>query len=39
VTRWILQAHPITVNARWEALRAGLRGAGLPVEEIVELSC
>jgi DNA-binding SARP family transcriptional activator/TolB-like protein len=39
VTRWVLQAHPITVNARWEALRAGLWGAGLPIEDIVKLSC
>jgi DNA-binding SARP family transcriptional activator/TolB-like protein len=38
VTRWVLQAHPITVSVRWEALRDGLRGAGLPVEGIVLLS-
>jgi len=38
VTRWVLQAHPISVRARWEALRDGLRGAGLPVEGIVGLS-
>ena len=38
VVRWALQAHPISVNARWEALRDGLRGAGLPVEGIVQLS-
>jgi DNA-binding SARP family transcriptional activator/TolB-like protein len=38
VTRWVLQAHPVTVNERWEALRAGMRGAGLPVEGIVPLS-
>ena len=34
VVRWTLQAHPISVSARWEALRDGLRGAGLPVEGI-----
>jgi len=38
VTRWVLQAHPISVSARWEALRDGLRGAGLPVEGIVQIS-
>jgi DNA-binding SARP family transcriptional activator/TolB-like protein len=38
VTRWALQAHPISVRERWEALRDGLRGAGLPVEGIVQLS-
>jgi DNA-binding SARP family transcriptional activator len=38
VVRWALQAHPISVRARWEALRDGLRGAGLPVEGIVQLS-
>jgi DNA-binding SARP family transcriptional activator/TolB-like protein len=38
VVRWALQAHPIKVRARWEALRDGLRGAGLPVEGIVQLS-
>ena len=38
VTRWVLQAHPISVTARWEALRHGLRGAGLPVDGIVQLS-
>jgi DNA-binding SARP family transcriptional activator/TolB-like protein len=37
VARWVLQAYPIRVNARWEALRDGLRGAGLPVEGIVQL--
>jgi TolB-like protein/tetratricopeptide (TPR) repeat protein len=36
VVRWVMQAHPISVNARWEALRQGLRGAGLPVEGIVQ---
>jgi hypothetical protein len=38
VVRWVVQAHPISVSARWEALRDGLRGAGLPVEGIVQLS-
>jgi tetratricopeptide (TPR) repeat protein len=38
VTRWTLQAHPISVRSRWEALRDSLRGAGLPVEGIVQLS-
>src|SRR4030088_19837 len=38
VVRWVLQAHPISVSARLEALRDGLRGAGLPVEGIVQLS-
>src|SRR5258708_16555683 len=37
-TRWLLQAHPISVRSRWEALRQGLRGAGLPVEGIAQLS-
>jgi transcriptional regulator with XRE-family HTH domain len=36
VTRWALQAHPIGVSARWEVLRDGLRGAGLPVEGITQ---
>jgi tetratricopeptide (TPR) repeat protein len=34
ITRWALQVHPISVRARWEALRQGFRGAGLPVEGI-----
>jgi transcriptional regulator with XRE-family HTH domain len=38
VVRWVLQAHPIGVRARWEGLRHGLRGAGLPVEGITQLS-
>jgi tetratricopeptide (TPR) repeat protein len=38
VARWVLQAHPISVTSRWEALRHGLRGAGLPVDGIVQLS-
>jgi DNA-binding SARP family transcriptional activator len=38
VVRWALQAHPISVSARWEVLRDALRGAGLPVEGITQLS-
>ncbi|SDS69563.1 BTAD domain-containing putative transcriptional regulator [Bradyrhizobium canariense] len=38
VVRWTLEAHPISVGARWEVLRDGLGGAGLPVEGIVQLS-
>jgi DNA-binding SARP family transcriptional activator/TolB-like protein/tetratricopeptide (TPR) repeat protein len=38
LVRWALQAHPISVSARWEALRDALRGAGLPVEGIAQLS-
>lgn len=38
VTCWALQAHPISIRSRWEALRDGLRGAGLPVEGIAQLS-
>ena len=38
VVRWVLQAHPISVGARWEVLRDGLRGAGLPVEGIALVS-
>jgi DNA-binding SARP family transcriptional activator/TolB-like protein len=38
VARWVLQGHPISVRARWEVLRDGLRGAGLPVEDIDRLS-
>ena len=38
VARWALQAHPISIRSRWEALRDGLRGAGLPVEGVVQLS-
>jgi DNA-binding SARP family transcriptional activator/TolB-like protein len=37
ITRWALQVHPISVKARWEALRQGFRGAGLPVEGIIQL--
>jgi hypothetical protein len=35
VLRWVMQAHPISVSERREALRRGLRGAGLPVEDVV----
>jgi DNA-binding SARP family transcriptional activator/TolB-like protein len=38
VARWVLQGHPISVKARWDTLRDGLRGAGLPVEGIDRLS-
>jgi transcriptional regulator with XRE-family HTH domain len=38
VLRWVLQSHPIGVRERWEILRHGLRGAGLPVEGIAQLS-
>jgi transcriptional regulator with XRE-family HTH domain len=38
VARWVLQSHPIGVRERWEILRDGLRGAGLPVEGITQLS-
>jgi DNA-binding SARP family transcriptional activator/TolB-like protein len=38
IMRWLLQAHPINTRSRWETLRHGLRGAGLPVEGIVQLS-
>jgi transcriptional regulator with XRE-family HTH domain len=38
VVRWVLQSHPIGVRERWEILRHGLRGAGLPVEGINQLS-
>jgi len=34
VVRWVLQVHPISVRSRWEVLRDGLRGAGLPVEGV-----
>jgi DNA-binding SARP family transcriptional activator/TolB-like protein len=37
VTRWLLQAHPININSRWETLRSALGGAGLPVERITRL--
>jgi transcriptional regulator with XRE-family HTH domain len=38
IVRWVLQSHPISVRERWEILRHGLRGAGLPVEGITQLS-
>ncbi|MCP4618011.1 MAG: trifolitoxin synthesis, TfuA [Bradyrhizobium sp.] len=38
ITRWLLQGVPIVVTSRWEALRDGLRGAGLPVEGIKPFS-
>jgi tetratricopeptide (TPR) repeat protein len=38
VTCWALQAHPISIRSRWETLRDGLRGAGLPVEGVTQLS-
>ena len=34
VARWTLQAHPISIHARWEALRDALRGAGIPADGI-----
>jgi DNA-binding SARP family transcriptional activator/TolB-like protein len=37
ITRWLLQAHPINIRARWETLRRSLRGAGFPVEGIAPL--
>ncbi|WP_028351058.1 BTAD domain-containing putative transcriptional regulator [Bradyrhizobium murdochi] len=36
VVRWVMQAHPISVRERRETLRRGLRGAGLPVEDIAQ---
>jgi TolB-like protein len=38
VTHWALQAHPISIRSRWETLRDGLEGAGLPVEGISQRS-
>jgi DNA-binding SARP family transcriptional activator/TolB-like protein len=38
ITRWLLQGLPIVVTSRWEALRDGLRGAGLPVDGIKPFS-
>lgn len=35
IMRWVMQAHPISVSERREALRRGLRGAGLPVDDVV----
>jgi tetratricopeptide (TPR) repeat protein len=34
IVRWVMQAHPISVSERREALRRGLRGAGLPVDDV-----
>jgi hypothetical protein len=36
--RWVMQAHPISVKERWEALRQSLRGGGLPVDGIGHLT-
>ncbi|XSC48426.1 BTAD domain-containing putative transcriptional regulator [Bradyrhizobium sp. RDT10] len=36
--RWVMQAHPISVKERWEALRQSLRGGGLPVDGITHLT-
>ncbi|MEH2523164.1 MULTISPECIES: BTAD domain-containing putative transcriptional regulator [unclassified Bradyrhizobium] len=36
--RWVMQAHPISVKERWEALRQSLRGGGLPVDGITYLT-
>jgi tetratricopeptide (TPR) repeat protein len=38
VTRWALEAHPISIHSRWETLRDGLGGAGLPVEGVTQRS-
>lgn len=38
VVRWVLHSHPISVRERWEILRHGLHGAGLPVEGVTQLS-
>jgi tetratricopeptide (TPR) repeat protein len=38
IVRWLLQAHPINKRSRWDILRHGLRGAGLLVEGIAQLS-
>ncbi len=38
ITRWVLQAHPISLRGRWEAQRAGFGGAGLPIKGIVQLT-
>jgi hypothetical protein len=38
IARWLLQGVPIVVASRWEALRDGLRGAGLPVDGIKPFS-
>jgi DNA-binding SARP family transcriptional activator len=36
VTFWALQVHPISIRGRWETLRDGLDGAGLPVEGVTQ---
>jgi hypothetical protein len=36
--RWVMQAHPISVKERWEALRQSLHGGGLPVDGITHLT-
>jgi DNA-binding SARP family transcriptional activator/TolB-like protein len=38
VACWTLQAHPISVGSRREALRDALRGAGIPAEGVARLS-
>jgi DNA-binding SARP family transcriptional activator/TolB-like protein len=38
ITHWLLQAHPISVPVRREALRQGLGGAGFPVQGITRLA-
>jgi DNA-binding SARP family transcriptional activator len=38
IVRWALQAHPISISSRWEILRDGLHGAGLPVGGVGQLS-
>jgi len=38
IVRWTLQAHPFSVPDRWQALRDGLHGAGLPVEGVAQLA-
>jgi DNA-binding SARP family transcriptional activator/TolB-like protein len=34
VARWLLHAHPIRRREDWERLRDGIRGAGVPVDDI-----
>jgi DNA-binding SARP family transcriptional activator/TolB-like protein len=34
VMRWVMQAHPIRVSERREVFRRGLRGAGLPADDM-----
>jgi DNA-binding SARP family transcriptional activator len=38
ITHWLLQAHPISIASRWEALRQGLDGAGFPVQGVTRLA-